>query len=609
MNKASIRADRQYSPDAWTAIGLAAGTVLFTAPLLLPIGSWPWLTLHFADAAVVVCLLLAAVALFADRHATDRRVLAVLAALVLGVFGFALAVKWRSGLSVDVLQLGLLPSLDAEKYVRDAVRLLNVGALGDFASRRPLAPSHLAGLFLLDGANLRLTMALLVAACALATLGVVAALRARFGLHGALAAMAVLFAFIYPTLGTAMTESLGYILGCAGFVLMWHGAARGKPWLVVAGIAFFSVGVLARAGALFMLPALALWMGYGFRRGKRLSFKWTAAAIAAGLTGFVANGALAGWVAAPGQVPFANFALTFYGLADGGQPWNHIFQGYPQLWDTPDADQARIVYRMAFDHIAAHPLDLVRGILYRYNDFLFNVEWHKYVPNGALRLIVLAFSVTGLVAAWRRRADCQASLLLAAYAGIFLSVPFLGDGGPRVFAASHAFTAAFAASGMAVLQRRFGRAPVEAIGNVRHVSAMPIAITIFAAVPILALASSRPSGSLGPLGQLRSCADGKTAADGRMLANAAVTVCPTGDRACHGVPSASIAATNIWHAPLIAQIAATERPITVFKLVVGQKDRVADNLLTVVSDPAAMPAAGAVAACVTPDGDLSKLVR
>jgi hypothetical protein len=199
--------------------------------------------------------------------------------------------------------------------------------------------------------------------------------------------------------------------------------------------------------------------------------------------------------------------------------------------------------------------------------------------------------------------------MLSAFAGILLSVPFLGDGGPRVFAASHAFTAAFAASGMAVLQRRFGRAPVEAIGNLRHISAMPIAIAIFAAVPILALASSRPSGSLGPLGQFRPCADGETAADGRMLANADVTVCPTGDRACHGVPSTSIAATNIWHATLIAQIAAAERPISVFKLVVGQKDRVADNLLTVVSDPAVLPAVGAVAACVTPDGEVSKLIR
>ena len=139
----------------------------------------------------------------------------------------------------------------------------------------------------------RKSVALLGAACTAGSLLVLWPLFRRFGFASAAAGFAALFAFIHLTLGTTMSESLGFALGCAGFALLADAAFSGRRALALAGLAFLSFALATRAGALFVLPALALWCGWRFRATDgAMSWRMAALGLAACGAGWALGSAL-----------------------------------------------------------------------------------------------------------------------------------------------------------------------------------------------------------------------------------------------------------------------------------------------------------------------------
>lgn len=522
---------------------------------------WPWLALHFANTATAIGLIAALAAAILLRRAPDKT--AAIApwigfAALSFVFGLAPVVKQSTGLSSDVIVAGLLPALDAQGYFSGTLRFLQTGQLTEWATRRPLAATQLAGLFALTEQNFRLVLLLLAAGCAAAAALVAAVLYRAYGWVAACLGAVSLFAFIYQTLGSTMSESLGFTLGGAAFVLLWEAARKARPGLLLGGMALLGIGLTARAGAMFLWPTLAIWAGWRFAAGRSFDWRWAAAALAAGACGFLVSQLLIATVGAPGQLAFSNFASTLYGLVIGGEPWTRVFVDAPHLAALPEGEQAMAIYRLAWAHVLQSPLDPIIGVLTRYNEFLFDMRWHSYVPNNILRLPILLLAIAGIVHCYRRRGEPVAAFLLAGMAGILLSVPFLGDGGSRVFAASHAVTAALVAAGGFTLQSWLTRR------QVRQKHAAPDGFAISTAAWSLAFATLAPALiAVATVGQrqpaagvaaMLSCAPGDTTLRALTPRNGAVLICPPGSACAGGVRAESLGRTNIWKNPLVSRL-------------------------------------------------------
>lgn len=567
---------------------------------------WPWLALHFADTFAALDLIAALAAAILLRGGSDKFVsiakwggLAVLAFAC----GLVPVVKQTTGLSSDIILAGLLPTLDAQSYYAAALNFVQTGQLTEWATRRPLTATQLAGLLMLTGEDFRLVLLLLTAGCGAATLLMVATFYRTYGWVAAATSAVSLLAFIYQTLGSTMSESLGFTAGGAALVLLWSGASKARPSLVLGGLALLSFGVSARAGALFVLPTLALWTGWRFA-GERSRLHWglTAAALASGAVGFVVSHIMIKTVGAPGQMAFSNFASTLYGLVVGGAPWTRVFTDAPQLAALPEGEQAAAIYRLAWAHIQQSPLDPLIGIAVRYNEFLFDLRWHSYVPNKVLRILVLVLAVSGIVHCLRHRREPLCALVLAGFAGILLSVPFLGDGGSRVFAASHGFSAALVATGAFGLQQWLTRLPSGPDRITADASALAMAAGILAAaaaIPIIvALAVGDGWASTPPRESATlPCAADQSALLALTPRHGSVLVCAPGSACRDGVRFESLMRTNIWKNAQIDELA----PSLPARIAAGVGMKTGAGLWLMTSGGTPMPA-GLFEACVTPRG-------
>ena len=572
---------------------------------------WPWLALHFADAFAALGLIATLSIAILKRGGSEKfSSIATWGGFAALAFAFGLVplVKQNTGVSSDIILAGLLPTLDAQSYYAAALNFVQTGQLTEWATRRPLTATHLAGLLMLTGADFRLVLLLLIAGCGAAMLLMVTAFYRAYG--GAAAAGAVsLFAFIYQTLGSTMSESLGFTAGGAAFVLLWEGARQARRGLVLGGLALLSLGLTARAGALFTLPTLALWSGWRFA-GERSRFHWgwAAAALAAGAVGFVVSQALIKTVGAPGQMAFSNFASTLYGLVVGGAPWTRVFIDAPQLASLPEGEQAAAIYRLAWAHIQQSPLDPLIGVAVRYNEFLFDLRWHSYVPNKLLRILVLMLAVSGVVHCLRHRREPLCALVLAGFAGIVLSVPFLGDGGSRVFAASHGFSAALVAIGAFGLQQWLTRSPIGPDRVAADASALGMAAwTLAAAVTIPIIVALAIGGAWAWVPARHSAALPCGADQSTLLAltprHSAVLVCAP-DGACpDGVRFESLRRTNIWKNAQIDGLA----PYLPARIATGIDIKTGGGLWLMASGGTFMPK-GVFEACLIPRGEWLEVV-
>jgi hypothetical protein len=438
-------------------LSMAVGLLAYTAILLT--GIWVGVegTKNIPTIATAVMMMVAAgFALATDRL---RPIWATAALVVAGfaIFGLALASIWRAGFSSDLLVIGLLPISDAGEYLKGALKLLTDGSYHSWAARRPLTAIYLAALLDLTGGDLRLVAAILTAGTAAATALVTAALSRAWGPAPAALAASVLLAAVLPTVGTLMSENVGFLFGGLGFVLMLEAVERERPGAYVVGLGLLGIGLVARAGAMFVLPVLGLWAGWWLRGQRPYAVKWAMIAAVAGLVPLALN-PIANYLFGPASGgSFSNFSYVVYGLVSGGQPWQQVLQDIPGLGELHSSEHPQRIYAAAWAHFLMRPWDLLVGIAVRYNEFLLDTGWHKFIASETMRGIVLLFTLAGFYRLWTERRTALVSFLAWGFIGVLLSVPFIGDGGGRVRIATVAFTAALACLGVSYVVSRFRR--------------------------------------------------------------------------------------------------------------------------------------------------------
>lgn len=398
--------------------------------------------------------------------------------LTLILFALPLSGLWNSGLTIVAIG-GLLPfdASDASGYYLDALRLLEGGTMSAF-SQRPLFPGMFATVLGLTQQNLQITQAIFVAIVAISCFLFAREIQRSHGPMAGLLIIAILFLFYRRFFASLTTESLGLTLGAVGFAIVWRGTRQRHINSVLLGIFLLTLGLNARAGAFFVLPALILWGSWTFRGRAQLSLYFLIGGVCVVLSGFLLNLILLKVVGPPDNLAFSNFSYTLYGIIVGGKGWTQVLADYPELWDVAEPERSRIIYKLAFEAFQANPFGLVIGALTAWWNYLkpwslwgaFSFihdntpPFGRYLdfipqsifPLGPLaafitRVLLYPFCLWQILHSYRQRQQPENSLLVAVTLGILISVPFLPPkdiGMNRVYAATIPILATLATLGI-----------------------------------------------------------------------------------------------------------------------------------------------------------------
>lgn len=385
-----------------------------------------------------------------QRRAAGRAALFLMALppALAGYFYYAVSAASDS----SFLVAGVIPWSDARMHFLQSAGIALDGSTGIMFNGRFLYPAFEAVALAAAGLNLPVANLLVSILVMVALAFPCRAVAARTGAAGAsLFCLLVWLYFRAHGCGLVMTENLGLLLGLLGFAFLLLSVDLGKTWPVFASIAFFSLGSAARPGALFVLPALALYAGIrvwkssgGRMRPARAA---AACALALALTAacFASNQVLLKTFHSGEGRSFGNFAFTLHGLLNGTK-WSTSY-------DATNGD-AELVMRQNICRLKESPGSLLIGIRRAYAEtlkdgFLFRFGRERRLAHTGMILFALGALACGFLPPLRRDALWIALL----FAGIVASVPFAPpwDAEVRPYAVTVAVQCFLAAAGLALV--------------------------------------------------------------------------------------------------------------------------------------------------------------
>jgi len=301
--------------------------------------------------------------------------------LTMVLFAFTLSYLWTSGFSDNFIIGGLLPYKDGKNYYVGANLILNgVPPINSGqATERPLFPGFLAVILFLTGQNLKIALAIIGQLAGLALYVSARQVRNSFGALAASLYATFMYFHIQSLLGYSMSETIGFTIGCFGFVMLWL-ASRHLKWLdLLLGLIVLLVAVSARAGAFFIFPMLVLWIGWVFHGEKKFSLRMAVYALGAVLIGYLlVNSIYARLLGIPPGYSFGNFSYAVYGQVRGGTGWHSAIK---ELGTRNPA----VVYHEAWNFFLAHPSSLFIAFAKSYRDFfqlgdlsIFPFSWQSW---------------------------------------------------------------------------------------------------------------------------------------------------------------------------------------------------------------------------------------
>jgi len=393
-----------------------------------------------------------------DRFTATIAAASTTAALCLLV----LLISWSNGGTLDVSAIGgILPYSDATGYFEGAERLAYDGQLTQWTERRPLNAAFFAARLILTGNNF---FGALVLQALLAALALVLATSALFQTHGKPAAIwffAFSFAFVSCCLHRTLSEPLGISLGLVAFALLWSGVANRSLTQYAIGTFVLSLALLARAGAMFALPAAVLFAAFFFSESRKKQFLAAFVTVATiGAAWFVNQSIIRLYGTTDGAL-LSNFSYVIYGLSQGGTSWAQGLADFPQLIGADDAKIASFLYQRSFEAILAKPYLLIWGLT---KSFVLGIAtfpahilrlvadgsdggsfWRPIhvAVSGVLILPILGLGLFKLVRTPRTNLDRFHVFLFVQLIAFLASLPFFYlDGGIRLTAATFPITAA-----------------------------------------------------------------------------------------------------------------------------------------------------------------------
>ncbi len=387
------------------------------------------------------------------------------AAALLPLFGY-----WLAGRTHPNAIAGLLPWNDAAGYYGCALSVLDGEGLSAFCQRRPTYSLYLAGLLRLSGLELQLALLLQAAMNGAAIFVTAWATARRWGTGAGLFSVAVLASFMATLSVAALTENLGFVLGVGGLTLFLSGVERRSAYLLGAGVFVLSVALNARAGAFFVLPALALWPFVVRDMPSLRRWRLAGLVVVMAAAGFLPGTAILASLGGVAVEIHSNFSYTLYGLASGGERWTYALTRLPGA----SSDQ---IYGAALDLIRSQPQLLLAGLAQGWLEYLQRLL--IYIPWVPARVVLGAFWLWGIAALLRRVGTDLERALAAMFVGVVVSAPVLSiEGDLRVFAVTIAIDGVLVALGFVRFMETIpGRRAVIWGGALVIVLALPQLVT------------------------------------------------------------------------------------------------------------------------------------
>lgn len=319
---------------------------------------------------------------------------------------------------------GIVPWSDSHDYASDALRLLHGEKSSDYSTKRPFFAALLSGLLRLCGGNLRASLVLLMLLGAASIVLVTCEVWRTHGYKSAWLVFLVLYFFERRWTGFVQTEHLGLPLGAIAFIVCWRMVERSakepatldpvepaapvRPWAIASVLFALALGLLARPGPFFVLPALLYWAArkeHGRQRLRVVAF----GAVAIGVA-FAMNRLAVARLGSGAQ--FWDYPRIIFGMLHGE---DHLFfcRVHPEICALPMEEQVAVANRVLVSDVTARPSLLVTafgGSLLGYlfsPQGLFSFVWYnpdeRFLENGPLvKSLVQADGVVGPVYHWYR---------------------------------------------------------------------------------------------------------------------------------------------------------------------------------------------------------------
>ncbi len=490
---------------------------------------------------IYFCILVAAMAL--AFHLPDDWSWLISGTLAAFLFALPLAYHWNQGTSNANIIAGFIPYKDGFYYYNGAQMLLAgrpIGADGLQGAFRPLLPGLMSVMLLITNHNLMIGLAVRTILLAFSCLLAAMAIRSRYGTLPAALFFGLLVAFIRPLVSYSLTEIPSLAFSCLSLILLFEAVDRKSIIDGVLGSLMLVIAISVRAGPFFMLPMLALCVGWVFRKENRFNL-WAAGGflLLVAVEFAAANLVFPRLVTSGGSSTFGNFSWMLYGQAVGGAGWDYHYQ----VLGTHDGG---IVMQAALERLRAYPQGLLIGSLKAYRDFFLPGQtgiFHLITNRNAIQYQMfwwfqIGLMALGLVFAFHRYKDSQNAFLLACFAGIFLSIPFLPpiDGGNRFYSGCMPFLFALQAFGLAQLVGIIRKKPMRAYASsvsriiwVRAISGVMAAAILIAPVVILQLRKA-------PEIQQVSCPSGQLPVAFQIHPGSFADILPDSEQ-CRGLPT------------------------------------------------------------------------
>ena len=269
---------------------------------------------------------------------------------------------WASGQTEPYTLFGLIPISDAGVYYKGALRFLDGLKFTGIATFRPIAPALLSLLLRLTSGNLQIVFTIQALVTAFAATKTVLTIRDQWGALSAALFATLIYLFLRPFTGTALTESFGFAFGLLGFsqILIWSDTKKNIS--LFAGSFLLMTGLNIRAGTYFIIPALILAVII-FR--KSLPKYALFVALCGFLLAWLSN-ALISLIYSGQLVGFSsNIFFNLYQLVTNSASWRDLAA------DIPDADfsDTLAMLRLIGETFLKKPLDLFKALSRAYGVF------------------------------------------------------------------------------------------------------------------------------------------------------------------------------------------------------------------------------------------------
>jgi len=383
------------------------------------------------------------------------------------IFAMALAGVWASGQTEGQVISGLLPDTDAAFYYFDALRYTHGIQFSFFGARRIFFPAFLGILLELSKGNLQITLGIITFLMAISCFYATTAVWKRFGSAAASLFFILIFSFARLSIGELMSKSLGLILGCFGLYFTLLFLEKEKTYYLYLASFSLVLGLITRAGPVGLFPFLML--GIYLVKKTRLSFKKILLPFCISIfTVLLSFLCISHYLSPKGSIPFANFAHSLYGIANGGNGWTAIYFDHPEIEAIAEPEFTKTILRYSLDAIRTNPHNLLKGIMIQYPQ-IFNFPDRKGFfcffggENQSVyivaQILIFALCFYGIYAIFKKRNLKEDKCFLYGLLGILLTVPlfpFSDFKEMRVYAAAIPFIAIFPTIGLSALaENRF----------------------------------------------------------------------------------------------------------------------------------------------------------